>query len=171
MKFYGVLWWLISRKFFKYFQRVMRNHMSITIWHTHKYVSFSSYFYYWRTSLCATRTLMACKGFELLSKLWICCPLNSNWESPLHLCGHYRTLNANTIPDRYPILFRKDFSVILEDKVTFSIIGLQKAFHQVPMHPDDIFKNAISTPFDLFEFTFTMFVLRNAAQKFQFFES
>ena len=76
---------------------------------------------------------------------------------PLHLakkpdgtyrpCGDYCSLNAQTIPDRYPVL--------------------QKAFHQVPIHPDDVLKTAIMTPFGLFEFNFMTFCLRNAAQTFQ----
>ncbi|GFS50804.1 transposon Ty3-I Gag-Pol polyprotein [Trichonephila clavipes] len=56
-------------------------------------------------------------------------PSKSPWASPLHLvnkkdgsvrpCGDYRRLNAQTIPDRYPIPRIKDFHHILKGNGIF----------------------------------------------------
>ena len=77
----------------------------------------------------------------------------SSLSSPLHMvprptpgdwhpCGDYPALNKVTIPDRYPIPHIQDFSSSLHGKSVFAKINLVCAYHQIPVHSDDIAKTA-----------------------------
>ena len=102
---------------------------------------------------------------------------NSLWASPLHMvpksdggwrpCGDFRRLNNVTTNDRYPIPHIQHFSVHLSGAVVFAKVDLVRGYHQVPVHPQDVPKTAVITPFGLFKFLRMPFGLKGAAQTFQ----
>lgn len=76
-------------------------------------------------------------------------------------------LNNVTKTDRYSIPNINSFCTQLAGRQSFSKIDLTAAYHQIKVHPEDVPKTAVVTPFGLFEFNYMLFGLKNAAATFQ----
>ena len=91
------------------------------------------------------------------------------WALSNPACGDYRSLNAQTVPDRYLIPHIQDYTQRLAGSEVFLKIDLVRAYYQIPVEPSDVHKTVVTTPFGLFNFTRTQFGLRNSGQTFQLF--
>jgi len=103
-------------------------------------------------------------------------PSSSPWASAVVLakkkdgsprfCVDYRSLNAVTKKDVYPLPRIDDLLQRLSGAAVFSSLDLKDGFWQVPVHHEDREKTAFVTPEGLFQFKYMAFGLSNAPATF-----
>jgi transposase InsO family protein len=83
------------------------------------------------------------------------------------LCIDFRELNANTVPDKYPLPLISDQINRLHGAYYFTTLDMASGFHQIPIHSESIEKTAFITPDGQFEFLTMPFGLTNAPAVYQ----
>jgi len=88
--------------------------------------------------LASYRLKIARDEFEIMLRKWTARRFDGPWSFSLHLvpkktdgwcpCGDYRTFNARTVPDCYPVRCSHDFVQRLRGRTIFLIIDLLKFF-------------------------------------------
>jgi hypothetical protein len=79
-----------------------------------------------------------------------------------HLCVDYRTLNAVTIKNKYPLPRINDLMDQLRQAKFFSKIDLRLGYHHMKIRPEDIHKTTFVTRYGQYEYTVVSFGLMNA---------
>ena len=74
----------------------------------------------------------------------------------------YRQLNANTVPDNFPLPRVDDILADCAKGKIWATIDMTDSFFQTQVHPDDIHKTAVTTPLSSYEWCVMPMGFRNA---------
>ncbi|GFT39939.1 retrovirus-related Pol polyprotein from transposon 297 [Trichonephila clavipes] len=85
----------------------------------------------------------------------------------MRLCIDYRKLNAQTVPDTYPLPRMDDLLNEAKPTPYMSTIDLRSGYHQVKVAAEVQDKTAFTCPFGIYKFNRMPFGLRNAHATFQ----
>jgi hypothetical protein len=89
-------------------------------------------------------------------------------DKELHLCVDYRSLNAVTIKNRYPLPHIDILFDQLAGAQVFSKIYVRFGYHQIKIRAEDIPKTAFTTRYGLYEYLVMSFGLTNAPAHFMY---
>ena len=101
------------------------------------------------------------------------------YTSPLHMvkkpgtdsyrvCADFRLLNSRTQADNYPLPLLRSFQGKIKGSKVFSKLDLTSAFHHLPIHPDDVDKTCVLSPWGgAFVFKRVAFGLTNGPASWQ----